>query len=64
MDDLIGLTSLDVETAARAYGARVEDVKQIRESLGTLGIELLLRGTTGKGMQTGGININLGGVGQ
>ncbi len=59
MDDLVGLTGLDVQTAAMMYGAQVQDVQQIRESLGTLGVELLIRGTTGQ-MKTGGININLG----
>ncbi len=60
MDDLVGLTGLDVQTAAMMYGAQTADVQSIREALGTLGVELLVRGTTGKGMQTGGININLG----
>ncbi len=60
MDDLVGLSGLDVQTAAMMYGAQVQDVQSIREALGTLGVELLVRGTTGKGMQTGGININLG----
>ena len=58
MDDLVGLTGLDVQTAAMMYGAQVQDVQQIRESLGTLGVELLLRG---QGIQKqGAININLG----
>jgi len=45
MDDLIGLTGLDVQSAAMVYGAKVADVQAIRESLGTLGSELLVRGT-------------------
>lgn len=59
MDDILGLTALDVESAARAYGAKVEDVKQIREAMGTLGVELILRGTTGAGKQPT-INFALG----
>lgn len=65
MDDIVGLTGLDVQAAAMMYGAQVEDVQSIREALGTLGVELMMRGTTGGGLQTGdqtggGININLG----
>lgn len=45
MDDLVGLTGLDVQTAAMVYGAKVKDVKSIREALGTIGSELLTRGT-------------------
>lgn len=62
MDDLVGLTGLDVQTAAMVYGAKTQDVQQIREALGTLGVELLVRGNTKQ--QTvqapGGINISLG----
>ena len=53
MDDIVGLTGLDVQTAAMAYGASVEDIKTIREALGTLGTELILRGTTGQGSSSG-----------
>jgi len=62
MDDLVGLTGLDVQTAAMIYGANVQDVQQIRQALGTLGTELLIRGTQKPGVftGTGGININLG----
>lgn len=62
MDDLVGLTSLDVQTAAMMYGAKVEDVKSIRDALGTSGKELLLRGTTPPGYQQGlgSVNISLG----
>lgn len=58
LSDIVGLTGLDIQTAAMIYGAQVEDVKQIRESLGTLGIELLSR--QGKMQGTPGININVG----
>ena len=58
MDDLVGLTGLDVQTAAMVYGAQAADIQAIRESLGTLGVELLMRGTGVK--QDGGVNINLG----
>lgn len=44
MDDLVGLTGLDVQVAAMMYGAKVEDVKAIREALGTIGSELLMKG--------------------
>lgn len=44
MDNLVGLTGLDVQTAAMLYGAKVADVQAIRESLGTLGVELISRG--------------------
>jgi len=65
MDDLVGLTGYDVQTAAAIYGAKAADVTAMREALGTLGVELLLRGTTGQGTKsTGGININLGGQAQ
>ena len=60
MNDLLGLTGLDVQTAAAIYGAQVADVEELRKALGTLGAELLVRGTTGQGMQkAGAININL-----
>lgn len=44
MDDLVGLTGLDVQTAAMAYGAKVADVQAIREALGTIGTESVIRG--------------------
>ena len=44
MDDIVGLTGLDVQTAAMIYGAKVQDITSIREVLGTLGMELILRG--------------------
>lgn len=44
MDDLVGLTSLDVNMAAQKYGADVADVKAIREALGTMGTELIKSG--------------------
>ena len=47
MDDLIGLSGLDVQTAAMMYGAQAADVTAIREALGTLGAELLIRGQKG-----------------
>ena len=59
MDDLVGLTGLDVQTAAMVYGAKVEDVKQIRDSLGTLGMELLMRGKGGT-QSASGLTINMG----
>lgn len=61
MDDLVGITGLDVELAAQIYGAKVADVNAIREALGTLGSELLIRGL---GPQTPGtVNINPAGGG-
>src|SRR3990167_4592140 len=58
MDDLAGLTGLDVQTAAMLYGAKTADVQAIRENLGTLGVELLLRG---QGVQkSGGLALNSG----
>jgi len=60
MDDLLGLTGLDVQMAAQLYGAQVADVEELRKALGTLGSELLIRGTTGQGIKsTGGVTINL-----
>lgn len=53
MDDLVGLTGLDVQTAAMIYGAQVADVQAIREALGSLGSELLIRGTTKTPTNTG-----------
>lgn len=46
MDDLVGISGLSAEVAAQIYGAQVKDVQILRESLGTLGIELLMRGQT------------------
>lgn len=63
MDDLVGLSGLDVQTAAMIYGAQAADVQSIREALGTLGAELLVRGTTGSGTQPA-ININTGSLGE
>ena len=51
MDDLVGLSGLDVQTAAMMYGAKVEDVNSIRQALGTAGSELLIRGTSKPGYQ-------------
>ncbi len=59
MDDLVGITGLDVELAAQIYGAKVADVQAIREALGTLGSELLIRGLGPQ--DPGTININTGG---
>ena len=59
MDDLVGLTGLDVQTAAMMYGAQAADVTAIRQALGTLGTEMILRGTTGAGKQPS-ISLNLG----
>ena len=56
MDDLVGLTGLDVQTAAMLYGARVADVQAIREALGTVGMELLLKGNKGSVQSGGSIN--------
>jgi hypothetical protein len=44
MDNLIGLSGLDVQSAALKYGASVEDIQKIREALGTLGTESLKSG--------------------
>lgn len=68
MDDLVGLTGLDVTTAAIIYGANAADITAIREALGTLGSELLLRGQGVQGSQQAKINpaenvLNLLGVG-
>ncbi len=43
MDNLIGLTGLDVQQAAMIYGAKAADVQSIREALGTIGTEMLLK---------------------
>ena len=59
MDDLVGITGLDVQTAAMIYGAKAADVTAIREALGTLGAEMILRGTTGAGKQPN-ISLSLG----
>jgi len=59
MDDLVGLSGLDVQTAAMMYGAQAADITAIRQALGTLGTELILRGTTGAGKQPT-INLNMG----
>lgn len=59
MDDLVGISGLDAQTAAMIYGAQVADVNALREALGTIGAELLVRGTTGTGIQKG-INMALG----
>lgn len=48
--DLVGLSGLDVQTAAMAYGADVEDVQQIRQALGTLGTNLI---SSGMGVNNG-----------
>ena len=51
MDDIAGLTSLSVAQAAMMYGADVQDIQAIREALGTLGIELIMRGIPQAGME-------------
>ena len=57
MDDLVGLTGLSVQTAAIMYGAQTADVQAIREALGTLGVEMILKG---QGItKQGGVTINL-----
>jgi hypothetical protein len=62
MDDLVGLSGLDVQTAAMMYGAKVEDLQAIRQALGTVGSELIMRGTSKPGYQQGlgNLNISLG----
>jgi hypothetical protein len=50
MDDIAGLTGLSVEVAAMLYGAQVQDIQQIREALGTLGMELIMKGIPQAGM--------------
>ena len=50
MADLVGLSGLDVQTAAMMYGANVEDVQQIRQALGTLGTNLI---SSGMGVNNG-----------
>ena len=55
MDDLVGLTGLSAEMAAQVYGAKVSEVIAMRQSLGTLGVEALLRGS---GLKSGN-NITL-----
>lgn len=61
MDDLVGLTGLDVQVAAMMYGAQVQDVQEIRNALGTLGVEMIMRGQGGYQPQgLGNMNINLG----
>ncbi len=61
MQDLLGLTGLSTQTAAAMYNAQAADVEEIRKALGTLGSELLIRGTTGQMKSGSGITINLGG---
>lgn len=58
MDDLVGLTGLDVQQAAAIYGARAADVQAIREALGTIGVEMILKGQ-GVNRGNSGININV-----
>ena len=58
-DDIIGITGIEASVAAQIYGAKVADIISIREALGTLGTELILRGTTGAGKQPM-INIGMG----
>lgn len=59
MDALLGLTGLDVSLAAQIYNVKAADVEELRKSMGTLGSELLLRGS---GLQQpAGITINTGG---
>lgn len=41
MDNLIGLTGMDVNMAASAYGVKANDVTEIRKLLGTLGTNAL-----------------------
>ena len=47
MNMLLGLTGIDVETAASIFNAEVADIEEIRKAMGTLGSELILRGTPG-----------------
>ncbi len=44
MDNLLGLTGISVEMAARIYQVEAADVETLRESMGTLGSELLIQG--------------------
>ena len=41
MDDLVGVTGLDVTAAAIKYGAEAADVQAIREALGTMASEVI-----------------------
>ena len=58
-DALLGLTGLDVAQASQLFNAKVADVEELRRALGTLGSELILRGTVGAGTQPT-INLNMG----
>ena len=58
MDALLGLTGLDVFVASQIYNVKAADVEELRKSMGTLGSELLLRGS---GLQQPtGTTINIG----
>ncbi len=59
MDALLGLTGYSTEVAAQIYNVKASDVEELRKAMGTLGSELLLRGS---GLQqSAGITINTGG---
>ena len=60
LNDLLGLTGLSVQVASQMYFADVNDVTELRKALGTLGSELLIRGTTGQMKGGQGVTINLG----
>ena len=44
LNDLAGLTGLDVQAASLHYGADVEKVNQLRKALGTAGILSMMSG--------------------
>jgi len=50
MNDLLGLTNLDVSIAAAKYGADAADVAALRQILGTAGGTMLSSGLKGLGV--------------
>jgi len=60
MDALLGLTGFSVELASQIYNVKVADVTELRKTLGTLGSELILRGSGLEQPNTTNINIGSG----
>jgi hypothetical protein len=50
MNDLLGLTNLDVQIAAAKYGADAADITALRQILGTAGGTMLSSGLKGLGV--------------
>ena len=55
MNDLLGLTNMEVNLAAMKYGADAQDVATLRQILGTSGAVMI-----GAGTNTGGLGTALG----